>query len=263
MTRSANDPSCRLALVGKGGTGKSALTALITRHWVKRGKKKLLLIDADPTMGLCQVLGIHPSRTLEDLRHRVITVGGRGRPREREELVYTLDYHLFEALTEAEGFALLAMGQPRESGCFCPANTLLKKAVESLSRAFEAVLIDCEAGLEQVSRKVIGGIDRLIIVTDPTRRGFRTAQELKKAAARFTRAKDIGLVVNRVKPDSPGLEDLIRDAAIPLLGCVPEDDLIARWDLEGRSVWNLPDEAESVRAVENILSNLFQGGCAS
>jgi CO dehydrogenase maturation factor len=258
--KSSNNLSQRLALVGKGGAGKSALTALITRSLIQQGGERILVIDADPTMSLSHVLGVRAEKTLEDIRQTIIAVGGRGNRQERESLVQGLEYHLFEALVEARGFALLAMGQPQQSGCFCPANTLLKGAIESLSSQFDRVLIDCEAGLEQISRKVIGDLDQLIIVTDPTRRGFQTALDIKNAAVRFTRAGHIGLIVNRVKNNGPPIDHLIGDTPLQILGYIPEDETINEWDLAGRPVFDLPDEASSVRALEPILKNIFKGG---
>ncbi|MEW6188443.1 MAG: AAA family ATPase [Thermodesulfobacteriota bacterium] len=255
--KSSNNPSQRLALVGKGGAGKSALTALMTRSLVQRGENRILVIDADPTMGLSHVLGVRAEKTLEDIRRTIINVGGRGNRQERESLVQGLEYHLLEALVEAGGFALLAMGQPQQSGCFCPANTLLKGTIESLSSQFDLVLIDCEAGLEQISRKVIGDLDWLIIVTDPTRRGFQTALDIKKAAARFTRARDIGLIVNRVKEGGQGIDHLIGDTPLHILGYIPEDETITEWDMAGRPIFNLPDRALSVRAMETILKEII------
>ncbi len=261
--KSSGNLSQRLALVGKGGAGKSALTALITRSLVKRGGLRLLVIDADPTLGLCHVLGVRAEKTLEDIRQTIITVGGRGSRSEREDLVHQLEYHLFEALVEAKGFALLAMGQPQQSGCFCPANSLLKGAIESLSDQFDIVLIDCEAGLEQIARKVIGNIDRLIIVTDLTRRGFQTALDIQKAATRFTRAKQVGLIVNRIRTERQKSEAWIRETPLKILGFIPEDEKISEWDMAGRPILELPEEAASVRAIETIWEEMMKGGKAA
>lgn len=260
MNTSQNTNHQRLAVVGKGGVGKSALTALMARAFIRMGTFYPLVIDADPTMGLCNVMGVRAEKTLEDIRHEIISVAGRGDQQDREDFVAQLDYRLFEALVEEKEFALLAMGQPQQSGCFCPANTLLKQAIESLSIQFERVLIDCEAGLEQISRKVMGNIDTLIIVSDPTRRGVQTAQAIEKAASRFIRPQTTLLIMNRVKAGIHQLSDLTKGTGLRVIGSIPEDEKISEWDFTGRPIIHLPDDCPSVIALHEIMRTLIEEG---
>jgi CO dehydrogenase maturation factor len=86
-----------------------------------------------------------------------------------------LDYRVFEALTELDTFSILAMGRTETLGCFCPVNTLLRGAIETLSESFDTILIDGEAGLEQINRQVVRRLQALLIVSDPISRGVETA----------------------------------------------------------------------------------------
>jgi CO dehydrogenase maturation factor len=245
-----------IAIAGKGGTGKSALTALMTKTLVRYGNLRILVIDADPTMGLCEVLGVKAIKTLEDIRNEIIRVAGTGKDEEKTLLVNMLDYRIFEALVEQSGFALLAMGEPQDAGCFCPANTLLRKSIESLSNSFDVVLIDCEAGLEQLTRKVVGNIGTLVIMSDVSMRGAHTAMTIKKAAYKFTKARSIGMIVNRVKDGQESIENFCRETGIALLGWMPEDSRITEWDRVGKPIYDLPSDSPSVAAVRRIVEKM-------
>jgi len=248
-----------IAVVGKGGTGKSALTGLMTRILLGSGKRKILLIDADPTMGLCNLLGVRAGKTIEDVRNEIIRAAGSGKREDKTRMAHTLDYHILEALIEEKGFGLLAMGEPRTSGCFCPANELLKKAIESLSGNFDVLLIDCEAGLEQITRKVIGNIETLMITTDLSMRGAYTAVAIEKAAHKFTRAKQIGLVVNRVGDSEESPQNIARATGIELFGWIPEDSRFSEWDQAGRPIFELPEDSPCVVAVGRIMKRMNLG----
>lgn len=243
-----------IAITGKGGTGKTALTSLITKILMNQ-EKKLLVIDADPAMGLANVLGIKAPRTLEDLRLEVIQIGGRGIEEEKQELILSLDYKIMEVLIEKSGFSALIMGQPRTSGCFCPANTLLREALNPLTKAFDIILIDCEAGLEQINRKVVQTINLLLIVSDPTVRGLQTASSIEKMAKKFTHASQIGLILNKVS-DASIVNNLRSKTNLPIVGTIPYDPQIAEFDLNGRSLLELPSDSDSLMALTEVLKQL-------
>jgi len=243
-----------IAVTGKGGTGKTALITLMTKVLMQE-KEKLLIVDADPAMGLTNVLGISPDRTLEDLRLEIIKVGGRGIEEEKEEMVLSLDYKVMELLIENAGFTVLVMGQPRTSGCFCPANTLLRDSLKTLIKSFNIILIDCEAGLEQINRKVVESINILFIISDPTMRGIQTASAIKEMGQKFTKASKIGLILNKT-PDQSITDSIVSQTDLELLGTIPYDPQIAQFDLEGRSLLELPASAPSVLAVTRILKHI-------
>ncbi len=243
-----------IAVVGKGGVGKTAFITLMTKL-LQGQNRKLLLIDADPALGLTHVLGGKVSRTLEDLRLEIIKTGGRGLEEEKEDLVLSLDYKMMELLIEKSGFTLLVMGQPHTSGCFCPANTLLRSAIKPLTALFDIILIDCEAGLEQINRKVVENINLLLIISDPTMRGIQTAEAIQQLALKFTKASRIGLILNKVA-DPSVINTLRPKFKLELLGFIPLDPLVAEFDLAGRSLLELPMESISISAVRSIVKHL-------
>lgn len=247
-----------IAVCGKGGTGKTALTAMMTGVLLDSGNSgKLLLIDADPAMGLPNALGIKVKRTMGQVREEIIKTA-RGSDKEKKtKLASMLDYMVFEALYETDRFSLLAMGRTETMGCFCPVNNLLRDAIETLSRNFDTILIDGEAGVEQINRQVMRRVDTLIIVSDATSRGVQTAALIRRLARddQVIQCEKIGLVFNRVQ----GSEELLKQAAqeieLDVLGYIPQDENIAYYDLVGKSILELPDASPGLTAVRNIVTN--------
>ena len=243
-----------IAVMGKGGAGKTATITLITKILMK-GREKLLIVDADPAMGLANVLGIRAEKTLEDLRHEIIKVGGRGIEEEKEDLVLSIDYKAMELIVEEDGYSALVMGQPKTLGCFCPANTLLRHALKPLTKAFDIILLDCEAGLEQINRKVVEDIDLLLIITDPTVRGIQAANAIEEMAQKYTKASKFGLIINKVTTPSI-IETLRHQTKLEIIGTVPLDPKVAEFDLLGRSLLELPEDSISIKALIPILEDL-------
>ncbi|MHA1268361.1 MAG: nucleotide-binding protein [Candidatus Helarchaeota archaeon] len=247
-----------IAIAGKGGTGKSVLCSLLIKRFVNLNKFKILAIDADPTRGLSRVLGIEDEgKTLEDIRNEIINVGASGNDDNKYELIKTLPIRILETINEQNGFSVLSMGQPKTTGCFCPANTVLRQAIEYLLDKFDVIIIDCEAGLEQINRKVIQNVNTLIIITDPSKRGFETARSIKEMSLKFTNTKKIGLVINRVKVKSPQIFKNAKELDIEIFGLIPEDNNISEFDLIGKSLLNLPNDSPSLKEIDIIIQKIL------
>jgi CO dehydrogenase maturation factor len=106
-----------MALCGKGGVGKTSVSAIMVKLLAKKHHAKILAIDADPAVGLATALGVSVMRTVNDIRNDLISNlknGGKDR-----ETIRNLDYEVFGALKEQDGYALLAIGRPEDEGCFC------------------------------------------------------------------------------------------------------------------------------------------------
>ena len=247
-----------IAICGKGGVGKTAFTVLLTKVLVG-SNGKLLVVDADPVVGLPQALGVSVAKTMGDVSEEIIRAARTGGKKEKIEVVSMLDYMILEALVELDGFALLAMGKREGPGCFCPVNDLLRDAIESLSGSFDIILIDSEAGVEQINRRVIRKVDKPLIVTDATIRGIQTAALINEVAHKRKAKGDtrMGLVINRVRE---GQEEQLRQAAeqagLEIVGFIPEDENITQYDLAGKPLYNLEDNSPSVVAVRKIAKKL-------
>jgi CO dehydrogenase maturation factor len=262
MNKSTSPNKRLIAICGKGGTGKTALTAMMTRVLLKsKNAGKLLLIDADPAMGLPNALGIKVKRTMGQVREEIIKTARGSDKEKKEKLNSMLDYMVLEALMETDRFALLAMGRTETLGCFCPVNNLLRDAIETLSKNFDTIIIDGEAGLEQINRQVMRRLDTLIVVSDATSRGVQTAGQIKKMVEqdKVIEVKKMGLVFNRVQGNDELLKQAAKDIGLQVFGYIPQDENIAHYDLVGKSILELPPESPALSAVNNVVAQHILG----
>ncbi|MCK4780824.1 MAG: AAA family ATPase, partial [Candidatus Lokiarchaeota archaeon] len=134
-----------VSIVGKGGSGKTIITTLIAKSISKNYKYKMLLIDADPTHPhLSHMVNLVPKKSLEKLRTDVINEI-LTKAKDFEKVAENIDLEVYNAITESKDFSLFSIGQPEGPGCFCPSNALLRKVINSITKDFDIVLIDCEA----------------------------------------------------------------------------------------------------------------------
>ncbi len=245
-----------IAVCGKGGSGKTVLVALMIKHIIQGDQKKILVIDADPTMNLPMVLGIKPEKTITDIREKIINEARTYNADDKENLARSLDYMLFEALMETDDFSVLIMGRPESLGCYCPVNDILRSGIETLAEHFDTIIIDGEAGVEQINRQVMRGVDIPIIVSDISSRGLQTASLIKKVieshnqTINFTK---MGLVLNRVRGNEGQLEEYVAPTGLDLFGFVPEDENITLFDMQARPLLEIPDNSPAFMAVEKVL----------
>ncbi|MEM2865549.1 MAG: AAA family ATPase [Candidatus Hadarchaeales archaeon] len=239
-----------MVFCGKGGVGKTFLASASVRLLAEGGRRRVLAVDADPSSGLSQALGVEVRRTVEDLRREWISSLGKV---SREELALSLDYGVLRAMEERKGFSLLAMGRPEEEGCYCRVNELLREILTSVSRSFEMVVIDGEAGVEQINRRVMKEVDDLLLVSDPSPRSLGVALTIKgvadRGAVRYRRA---GLVLNRVREG----EEVEVPGGMEVLGLVPEDGEVEELDREGRTIFHLRGDAPALMGVRELLRRL-------
>lgn len=228
-----------IAVCGKGGVGKTSVSAMTAALLAEDPSKKVLAIDADPAVGLALALGFPARRTIDGIRNDVIARVQEGTQEDLEQLASAIDYEVFRALEEKNNLAFLAIGRPEQEGCYCQVNDFLKDVIESISSNFDYVVIDGEAGIEQVNRRVMERVSHLLLVSDRSAKGLAVAGSILDVAAKTVGCDRCGLIVNRVRI---GEENKITPPrGLPLLGVVPEDDLIRDFDIEGKSLLDLPE----------------------
>jgi CO dehydrogenase maturation factor len=245
-----------LAFLGKGGAGKTALAGLTGRALVRELGARTLLIDADPAGGLCLALGRPGLATVAAAREGALRLAREEGPAGAEGILRTLDYLLLEALHEEEGFSLLAMGASEGPGCYCPVNVLVREALEKLSSGFDYIVIDAEAGLEQVNRQVTRQVGWPVIVSDSSRRGAATAVALSALLARSAQTPAAGVIFNRTPGPDPALVSILGEASLNVLGAIPFDPLLASYDREGRSLLDLPGDSPAPAALGPLLRQI-------
>ncbi len=240
-----------LAVCGKGGVGKTTVSAVAAKALAGHDNLKALIVDADPAGGLAIALGMEPRKTLNDVRKELIDEVKAGR-RDARDLTVSVDYLLAEALTERGNLAFLSIGRPEDEGCYCKVNVLLKDAIEGLAGGFDMTVIDAEAGIEQVNRKVMGEVDYVLLVCDPSAKSVRVAETIKGVADRMVGGEGAGLVVNRVRGHDR-LEAVRSSTDLEVIGDVPEDDTVRRFDEDGLSFFDLPDCPASIAITDALV----------
>jgi CO dehydrogenase maturation factor len=248
-----------IAVAGKGGTGKTTITALVIDYLAANRPGSILAIDADPSTNLNLALGVPLHDTVGDVREETATaVGGSQAMGGMSKWDY-LDYRINDALVEEMQFDLLAMGRPEGPGCYCAANNILRGSVDRLSDAYDYVVIDNEAGLEHLSRRTTQDVDLLLIISDPTLRGLIAAARVAELIEELKTAVGTAvLIVNRVRGDSlpEPLAAAIEEHKLNLAGLVPADEAVADLDAMGEPIVKLPADAPSRRALSALLASL-------
>lgn len=250
-----------IAVAGKGGTGKTTLCGLMIDYLAKSGRSPILAVDADANSNLNEVLGVRTEATLGDLREEVATADLSPEspvPAGMSKQEY-MDYKFSLALTEEDDYDLLVMGRTQGKGCYCFVNGLLQSQISKLAGNYKYVIVDNEAGMEHISRGVLPSVDTALLVSDCSRRGIEAAARIASLIEVMNmRPKTVKLIVNRVpggKLDG-GVLEAVEKSGLTLAGAVPDDELIYRYDCDGKPTVSLPDDSPSKSALFKILEDL-------
>lgn len=231
----------KLAIVGKGGVGKTTLAASLSRHMANLGHC-VIAVDADPDGNLAMALGVSDDSLPEPIAHmRELILDRTDAKDEGAGLMFKLNPRVDDLperfSVDVGGVRLLVLGtvETGGKGCMCPEGALLKALLQHLLlRVPDGVILDMEAGLEHMGRASAAGVDALIAVVEPGMRSVQTALRIERLA------QDIGIgrnyvVANKVREPSQA-EVLVH--ALPghdILGVLPYSADLARTDLEGRA----------------------------
>jgi CO dehydrogenase maturation factor len=247
-----------IALAGKGGTGKTTVAGLVVRSLRRARRTPILAVDADPNACFDAALGLHPPRTISDVL--CATKGLRSVPETMPKATY-VEYELEACLAEGRGIDLVEMGRPEGPSCYCSANNLLRLYMDKLMGAYRTVVVDNEAGMEHLSRRTTRDVDLLLIVSDASQVGIRSAQRIRELVTELALpVRRMALVVNQATELPPAVEMAIAANGLELAGLVPEDPQIPEFELAGRPLLELPDDAPAVCAVERMLAELSPVG---
>lgn len=243
-----------IAVCGKGGVGKTSISAMIVKILLENPENRVLAIDADPAVGLAVALNIDVVKTVDDIRNDLILRMKNGGAGDKAQIASLLDYEMLSAIKEDRNLAFLAIGRPEKEGCFCQVNRLLKEIIASVADNFDYVVIDGEAGIEQVNRRVMERVSHLILVSDASARSLRVVASIKKVSNAFVDYEKVGLILNRIRQEQE-IGKISIKPDLNYIGWIPEDNAIRQCDIEGGSILDLP-KCEAYRAAENCLAEL-------
>ena len=252
--------SYNIAVAGKGGTGKTSLTGLLIDILLKENKKPILVVDADANANINEVLCVEVDETIGQIREEANMTEKKGNsfPGGMTKAQF-LQWKLNSILVEGNGYDLLVMGRSEGEGCYCFVNGILREQVKQISGQYNYVITDNEAGMEHLSRKTTKHIDTLLLVSDCSKRSIQAVARIRDLAKELNLSVGkVYLIVNKAPEGilSDGVKEEINMHKLDLLGVVPLDELIYKYDSDGIPLVKLPEESKSRLAMENIVAKL-------
>jgi CO dehydrogenase maturation factor len=248
-----------LVTVGRGGTGKSSFTALITKALIETNQSPLLLVDADPDQNLAEMLGIDlkeagKSTIAELLVSTFIEQGGTTvgvPPTER------IESRIWEnGLYESKNFDFLAVGTKWVEGCYCMPNSALKGALESLTKNYKFILIDSPAGLENLNRRITSNVNDIFDILDHSKKSFDHVKRAFRIAKEVDMKFDNFYLVGGYRFPTELGKQAEADLKFKYLGKIAEDEQLDDYVLNGKSLLDLPKDNQAYLSVKNILETL-------
>ena len=244
-----------LAVVGKGGVGKTSISAALTRLLSEnRPDSRIIAIDADPAMGLSTALGIEVTKTLDDIRKSVTQTASDGKTKEAIELLNEARFQIFDTIVEKDNFSFLAIGRPESAGCYCSINTYLRELIGMLAKEYDYVIIDGEAGIEQINRRVMERVTHLIMVTDQSKKGIAVIKTIKNVADDLVLYDRLGIIINSAV-DSCLNEQLALDD-LSIMACISEDKNHAMNEILNGDIFSLQENSLLLQGAAKAMNNL-------
>lgn len=243
-----------IAFVGKGGVGKTSLAALTVRLLAEKyPSKKILAIDADPAIGLSTALAVDVVKTVDNIRLEFVRNVELKRAGTAESMSEA-ECEITDAIIDCGDFAFLAIGRPESAGCYCAVNAFLKEIISSVCDDFDYIVIDGEAGVEQINRRVMERVTDLILVSDASRKGIDVITTIRNVARDMGMYDRVGAIINRVP--SENVENMVDLGDLPALGFIYEDDELQLLDIQGVGLMNLSADALAIKTLEKALGEV-------
>ena len=250
-----------IAVAGKGGVGKTTLCGLLIQYLCESGKKPVLAVDADANSNLNEVLGVEIGPTLGELREEIERAGSDPKYEIPKGITKSdwLEMRMMDAVTEGDDFDLMVMGRSQGQGCYCFVNGLVQTQIQKLQSHYPYIVVDNEAGMEHVSRGILPNMEKVLLVSDCSRRGVQAAGRIAELMREMNFHPDtVGLIINRAPNGEldAGTRAEMEKQGLNLLGVIPQDDMVYRFDCDGRPMVELPKDSPVRRALGEILAKL-------
>lgn len=246
-----------IAVAGKGGTGKTTLAGLIIRVLVERELGSVLAVDADPNANLNELLGFEIQGTIGELEAEVLEGDGEIPPGMTKKR--WMEYNLQQILAEGKGKDLLVMGRGEGPSCYCAVNNILREYMDNLSRNYDFVVMDNEAGMEHLSRRTTSGVDTLLVASSENPVAIKSAGRISELVQDLgIRVEKTYLVLNGISGEiSERTEKQIDKLDLELLAEIPRDENILELCQKEEPLKRLSDESPSLVEVDKLVEKIL------
>lgn len=221
------------------------------------GKKgSVLAIDADPNSTLPEALGVKDHGTIagicDEVSRQIDKIPG-GMTKER-----FIEMKIQEAVIEEKGFDLLVMGRPEGPGCYCYVNNLLRDLMARVIKNYDFVVIDNAAGMEHISRRTMRTIDRLLLVSDYSVVGIRSAKKIYELALELgIKVSSSAVVINKVTGFLEPLQEHIRAVGAKFVGAIPFNENVDKWSVSNKPIFEFED-SDIRNKIKDVFNNLME-----
>lgn len=251
--------NCLIAVTGKGGVGKTTLAGLLILRLIQRNCRPVLAVDADPNMGLNLVLGVPIEKTVGGVREEAREAAGKGTTVgvAKQQL---LEMKIAESLVEGQDFDLIAMGRPEGPGCYCYSNNVLKSVLTQIAAQYPYVVLDNEAGLENLSRRIVQQVDVLIIVADSSHQGMQTIGRIHALAVEMNiQYKKLAVIINRVRrePAASQIENLLALTTADFVISLPDNEELFALSENGTPLQQISGDNAIVHELDLLLTKVM------
>jgi len=233
---------------GRGGTGKSTFVALASKYL----SSPKLLIDLDPDESLADMVGVDLSengkKTISSALYDVIEENkGAGRTG------YNLLSEVMQSLVyKGKEFDFIALGTKFAVGCYCAPDAVLKDFIPTLVKDYQEVLVDSPAGLEHFNRKVVVDIDDLFVILDPSEKSTKHIERVRDIIKEVKISYNHLYLIGNHK-FTEETEEYLRSTGETYIGKIDYDPDVRQYNLEGRSLLDLPQDSPAALCVRSIL----------
>jgi len=223
----------------------------LTAQLVLAKKGSILAVDADPNSCFADALGAREPGTIvgicEEISKNIDKIPA-SMTKDR-----FIEMKVQEALVEGKDFDLLVMGRPEGPGCYCYVNNLLRDIMGKIAANYDFVVIDNAAGMEHISRRTTREITRLLVVSDYSIAGIRSAKRIYDLAVELgIKMSGAYLVINKVSGPLSALNEEIKKTGLEVIGDVPYDEALIEWNISDRSIFGFKE-----KAVRNIIADIL------